>query len=324
MAHIFQKADKIAAVGLGVLQRQIVLPNLFRSRYGITDFKGAKGDVINVKRPPILRARDAGFRNRNALVMDDLIQARIQVPLNKYPYSGVSLSDEELTLDIENFGQEVTVPQVRALAEDFEETVASVLGAATYVHTATFTAGDPGEAGDPRKVAIEARKLLNSSHVPASGRYWIVGADVSAAIAKFDKLLDVDTSGLPEAVREGTVGRLAGFTIVESNALDGDESYFVHDSAVALAYVAPAAPKGATSAGVAAEGGLALRQLFDYDSDTLADRSIVSVFTGGAVVTDPRINANGTISVSGGVPNMDFVRAVKVTFTEYVDPTPEG
>lgn len=316
MAHIFQQAEKISAIGLGVLQRQIVLPNLFRARYGITDFKGAKGDVVNVKRPAILRARDAGFRNRNAIVMDDLIQSRIQVPLNKYPYSGVSLSDEELTLDIENYAQEVTVPQTRALAEDFEETVADVLGSATYVHTVPFTLGATGDEGDPRKVAIEARKLLNSSKVPAAGRYWIVGADVSAAIAKFEKLLDVDTAGLPEAVREGVVGRLGGFTIVESNALAGDESYFVHDSAVALAYVAPAPPKGATSSGVSAEGGLALRQLFDYDSDSLADRSIVSVFTGGAVVTDPKIKADGNIQVTGGNAVMEFVRAVKVTFSE--------
>lgn len=320
MAHIFQKADKIAGIGLDVLQRQIVLPNLFRARYGITDFKGAKGDVVNVKRPPILRARDAGFRNRNTIVMDDLIQSRIQVALNKYPYSGVALTDEELTLDIENYSQEVTVPQTRALAEDFEETVATTLAAATYVHTVSFVVGDPGDAGDPRKVAIEARKLLNSSKVPAAGRYWIVGADVSAAIAKFDNLLDVDTAGLPEAVREGVVGRLGGFTIVESNALAGDESYFVHDSAVALAFVAPAAPKGATSAGVATEGGLALRQLFDYDSDTLSDRSIVSVFTGGAVVTDPKIKADGTIQVTSGNPVMEFVRAVKVTLTEYEEP----
>lgn len=314
MANIFQKAEKIAAVGLGVLQRQIVLPNLFRSRYGITDFKGAKGDVINVKRPPILRARDAGFRTRNALVMDDLIQARIQVPLNKYPYSGVQLSDEELTLDIENYGQEVTVPQARALAEDFEETVASVLAGATYVHSVAFKVGDAA-TGDPRKVAIEARKKLNSSNVPAAGRYWIVGADVSAAIASFDKLLDVDTSGLPEAVREGVVGRLAGFTIVESNALAPTASYFVHDSAVALAYVAPAPPKGATSSGVAAEGGLAVRQLFDYDANALADRSIMSVFTGGAVVTDPKLDTDGRIKVTAGAPVMEFVRAVKVTFT---------
>lgn len=312
MAHIFEKAEKIAAVGLGLLQRMIVLPNLFTSRYGISDFKGAKGDVVNIKRPAILKAQDAGFRSRNAIVYQDLVQSRIQVALDRYPISPVQLSDEELTLDIENFAQDVTAPQVRALVEDFEKTVAGVLSGATYVHEVAYggTSTD-----DPRKVAIQARKLLNQSNVPASGRYWIVGSEVSAAISSYEKLLDVDTAGLPEAVREGVVGRLAGFTIVESNALGGEESYFVHNSAVALAYVAPAAPKGATSSAIAIEGGLSVRQLFDYDSDTLHDRSILGVFTGGAVVTDPSVDEDGDVVLGGdGKPVMEFVRAVKVNF----------
>lgn len=315
MSNVFQKADKIAGVGLGLLQRQVVLPNLFRNRFGIADFRGAKGDVVNVKRPALLRARDAGFRTRNTIVIDDLITSRIQVKLDRYPYSGVGLSDEELTLDVVDYGQEVTAPQARALAEDFENTVATVLAGANYVFEVNYAPAGSGDITDPRKVAIEARKLLNGANVPSSGRYWIVGADVSASIASFEKLLDVDTSGLPEALREGVVGRLAGFTIVESNALGAEESYFVHDSAVALAFVAPAAPKGATSAGIAVEGGLAVRQLFDYDADTLSDRSILSVFTGGAIVTDPEIDeTTGTVRVVAGEPQMEFYRAVKVNY----------
>ncbi|MFJ6429708.1 hypothetical protein [Microbacterium maritypicum] len=309
MAHIFEKAEKIAGVALGILQRTIVLPNLFSNRYGIADFKGAKGDVVNVKRPAILVAQDAGFRDRNPIVYQDLVQSRIQVKLSRYPIVPVQLSDEELTLDIENYSQDVTVPQVRALVEDFENTIADTLGAATFVHEVNYAPG-----ADPRKIAIQARKLLNDSNVPANGRYWIVGSEVSAEIASFDKLLDVDTAGLPEAVREGVVGRLAGFTIVESNALDGDESYFVHNSALALAYVAPAAPKGATSSAIAIEGGLSVRQLFDYDSDTLHDRSILGVFTGGSVVTDPQIGDDGLVVQSGGEVQMEFIRAVKVNF----------
>ncbi|MBE7953614.1 hypothetical protein ILP86_04680 [Microbacterium sp. R1] len=309
MAHIFEKAEKIAGVALGILQRTIVLPNLFSNRYGIADFKGAKGDVVNVKRPAILVAQDAGFRDRNPIVYQDLVQSRIQVKLSRYPIVPVQLSDEELTLDIENYSQDVTVPQVRALVEDFENTIADTLGAANFVHEVNYTPG-----ADPRKIAIQARKLLNDSNVPASGRYWIVGSEVSAEIASFDKLLDVDTAGLPEAVREGVVGRLSSFTIVESNALDGDESYFVHNSALALAYVAPAAPKGATSSAIAIEGGLSVRQLFDYDSDTLHDRSILGVFTGGSVVTDPQIGDDGLVVQSGGEVQMEFIRAVKVNF----------
>lgn len=322
MAHIFEKAEKLAGVALGLLQRQIVLPSLFANRYGITDFKGAKGDVVNVKRPAILVAQDAGFRDRNPIVYQDLVQSRIQVKLDRYPIVPVQLSDEELTLDIDNFAQDVTVPQTRALAEDAENSVVTVLSGATFKHEIDFTPGSGTELGDPRKVAIQARKLLNSSKVPASGRYWIVGSEVSAAIASYDKLLDVDTAGLPEAVREGVVGRLAGFTIVESNALDGDESYFVHNSAVALAFVAPAAPKGATSSAVAIEGGISVRQLFDYDSDTLHDRSILGVFTGGAVVTDPVIGADGKVVITAGEVEMEFVRAVRVNFAP-VDPETE-
>ncbi len=314
MVHVFQKAEKLAGVALGLLQREIVLPNLFTSRYGIQDFKGAKGDVVNIKRPAILKAQDAGFRSRNAIVYQDLLQSRIQVALSRYPISPVQLSDEELTLDIVDFAQDVTAPQVRALVEDFENTVAGALAGATYVHEVSYNAAGSGDIADPRKVAIQARKLLNQSNVPAGGRYWIVGSEVSAAIASYDDLLDVDTSGMSEAVREGVVGRLAGFTIVESNALDGDESYFVHNSAVALAYVAPAAPRGATSSGIAVEGGFSVRQLFDYDSDTLKDRSILGVFTGGAVVTDPSVDADGDVIVDNGAPVMEFVRAVKVNF----------
>lgn len=319
MAHIFQKADKIADTALGILQRQILLPSLFPERRGITDFKGAKGDVVNIKRPAILKARDAGFRSRNALVMDDLITSRIAVKLTEYPLSGVQLSDEEMTLDVEDFAQEVTAPQSAAIARYFEDGIAKTLKGATYVHTVDFN----GLVDDPRKVAIQARKKLNTSEVPAAGRYWLVGADVSAAIASFGKLLDVDSSGLPEAVREGVVGRLAGFTIVESNALAPTDSYFVHSSALALAYVTPVAPKGATSAAVAAEGGLAVRQLFDYDATALADRSILSVFTGGAVVTDPKLKSDGTVQVTGGEVVMEFIRAVKVNYSE-VEPPAEG
>ena len=319
MAHIFEKAEKVAGVALALLQRMIVLPNLFTTRYGIADFKGAKGDVVNVKRPAILKAQDAGFRSRNAIVYQDLIQSKIQVALDRYPISPVQLSDEELTLDIENFAQDVTAPQVRALVEDFENTVASVLSGADYVLEVAYNPAGSGGVEDPRKVAIQARKLLNQKDVPATGRYWIVGSEVSAAISTFEKLLDVDTAGLPEAVREGVVGRLSGFTIVESNALGGEESYFVHNSAVALAFVAPAAPRGATSSAIAIEGGLSVRQLFDYDSDTLHDRSILGVFTGGTVVTDPEIGADGEVVLVGGVPQMEFVRGVKVVFGTTTD-----
>lgn len=325
MANIFAKGTKMAQTGLALLQREVKFPALFTTRYGIADFKGAEGDTVNVKRPTLLRARDKGWRTSNAIVVDNLIKSTIPVALNSHPYSAVNLSPEEATLDEVDYVRDVQVPQVRALLEFFEEYGVAELADADFELTVSYDAA----TDDPRKVANRARKLFTAKKVPMSGRYWIVGGDVSEAIANYQKLLDVDTSGLPEAVREGVVGRLGGFTIVEVPALDADASYFIHETALAWAVVAPVVPQGAAKGGgVSAGQGLAVTQVWDYDATNMKDRSVVHTFLGVAPVLDPvtydadgeapATYRKGEISVTDGVVDMEFVRAIEVTFT------PEG
>ena len=335
MANVFEKADKFAGTALALLQKEIKGAGLFVHRYGVADYSGAKGDTIMIKRPPILAARDAGFRERNALVVDSIVQSKIAVQLDRHPYSRVELSPEEATLDEVNYVRDVQAPQVRALVEDFDNSIAGALAAATFVNTVAYD----GATGDPRKVARKAKRYLDAANVPAAGRYWLVGAAVSEAIASLDKLLDVNTAGIPEALREGVVGRLAGFTIIDWPALEDDESYFVHETAVAISAVAPVVPRGAASGATIAGNGLAVTQVWDYQSETLADQSTVHAFTGATPVVDPKIltEAKDADSTAGtpaqrkgeievdkdGEPVMQFVRGVKVTFTEATDSTGE-
>jgi len=315
--NIFVKGKKIAAAALILLTREVKAPALFVHRFGITDFKGAEGDVVNVKRPPILRARDKGWRNNNAIVVDNLVNTTIQVKLNQHPYSAVALSSEEATLDEVNYIKDVQVPQVRALLEWFEDAVIAPLRTALFVLGVTFNpASASATESDPRKVAVRARALFQKQHVPTSGRYWLVGANVSEAIAGHDKLLDVDVSGLPEALRDGVVGKLGGFVIIELDALGEDESYFVHETAVAIAAVAPVVPQGAKGGGVAAGQGLSVTQVWDYDGSLMKDRSVVHAFTGATTVTDPQTDPDtGLILLDADdEPLLEFVRAIKVTF----------
>lgn len=329
MANVFQKADKFAATALALLEREIKGAGLFVHKYGVADYAGAKNDTVMIKRPPVLVARDAGFRSRNTLVVDSIMQSKIAVQLSKHPYSRVELSPEEATLDEVEYVRDVQAPQVRAMVVDFDDSIAATLAGATFVHEVDFAEGATDKTGDPRKVAILAKKKLDSSYVEASGRYWLVGANVSAAIAAYDGLLKVNEAGIPEALRDGVVGRLAGFTIVDWPALGDDESYFVHNTAVALSTVAPVVPKGAAAGATVAGQGLAVTQVWDYQPGTLADQSTVHAFTGTSLVTDPKILAadvkdssgdvtqrKGEIELDDGVPVMQFVRAVKVTFTE--------
>jgi uncharacterized membrane protein len=318
VANIFTKGTKLAATALALLRKTIKAPGLFTTKYGVADFKGAEGDTIGIKRPAVLVARKKEWRGDDAIVIDKLVNTKIQLTLDQHIYSAVQLSPEEETLDEVDYVRDIQAPQVTAVAEAVAATVVTALTGATFVNSVKFNpnSADPMES-DPRKVAVRARKLFQKAHVPATGRYWLVGADVSEAIASNDKLLEVDTSGLPEALRDGVVGRLGGFTIVELDELDPTASYFVHESAVAWVVVAPVVPNGVTKGGgVAAGNGLAVTQLWDYDSDHLKDRSVVHAFAGAAPVTDPKTNADGSLVLDGdNKPTLQFVRAVKVTFS---------
>lgn len=316
--NIFTKGTKFAQTALALLRKTIKAPGLFTTKYGVADFRGAEGDVIGVKRPAVLAARRKEWRGDDKIVIDKLVNTKIQVELNEHVYSAVELSPEEETLDEVDYVRDVQAPQVDAVARDVAAVVVSALTGATFVNSVKFNpnSADPIES-DPRKVAIRARKLFQKAYVPATGRYWLVGADISEAIAGYEKLLDVDTAGIPEALRDGVVGRLGGFTIVELDELDPTASYFVHESAIAWVVVAPVVPNGvAKGGGVAAGNGIAVTQLWDYDSDYLRDRSIVHAFAGASPVTDPKTNADGTLVLDGdNKPTLQFVRGVKVTYS---------
>lgn len=315
MANVFEKATKLAGTALELLKRDVKLPSIFVHKYGIADFKGAAGDVVNVKRPPLLRARDKGWRSANAIQVDDLTQSKIQVKLDMFPYSAVHLSPEEATLDEVEFVRDIQAPQLSAMAEFYEEAIVDALAAADFVYEVNFNTGGSGYAADASTVALRARKHMNDARVPLDGRYWLVGSSVSEAIAGNSKLQAVDTSGSPEALRDGIVGRLSGFTVIEVPALAPTESYFVHESAVALANVAPVVPAGATAGSSIQGNGIAVTQIFDYDSANAKDRSIVESFVGASLVLDPETDTDGKIRLDGnGDPYMEFFRAVKVNY----------
>lgn len=322
MANVFLKAEKFAATALALLQRTIKGPGLFTIKFTRSDFVGAKGDTVNLKRPAILRARDKGFRSNNAIVVDYLANTSIPIKLTAFPYSAVPLTLEEETLDEVDYVRDVQAPQVRAVADFYEDTIAGGLAGAKYKFTVTYDLGSPKvKENDARKVASRARKLFQDARVPATGRYWLVGSRVAEAIRDTDKLLEVDASGLPEALRDGVVTRLSGFLVVEFDALDETESYFVHESALALANFAPVVPKGAIAGATITGQGVAVAQVWDYDSEHAVDRSIVMSFAGVAPVTDPKVVDGQIVMVTpepadGPEPVLEFVRAVKVLFAE--------
>ncbi|GGA72569.1 hypothetical protein GCM10011490_24180 [Pseudoclavibacter endophyticus] len=315
-ANVWQKAQKFAGTALDLLRREVKLPGLFTWKFTKADFTGAAGDTVMVKRPPVLVARDKGWRNQDAIVVDRLVQTKIPVVLDQHPYSAVAIGAEERTLDEVDYVRDVQKPQVDAMVDYFERAIVKPLRGADFTMEVAYDPEGTGRVADARKVALRARKLFQDAHVPTSGRYWLVGSSVAESISSTDQLLEVDKAGIPEALRDGVVGRLAGFTIIEVDALGEDESYFVHSSALAIAVVAPTPPiSNVKSGAVAAGNGLAVTQIWDYDGDHLTDRSVVHAFVGASLVTDPEVNEDGSLVLGNNdEPQLEFRRAIKVQY----------
>lgn len=318
MANSFLKAETIASQGLGLLQRELVLPSLVQ-RFGPTDFLGAKNDTINIRILSLLAGREYEWRTRSApIVVDELEETTISVALNKHPYSAVGVTDEELTLDIVSWGEQVARPQVRAVAERFEGYIATEMAvAANYAHTVAYQQGDPDSDTDKSfyRAALAARKFLNDENVPAEGRVLLVGSDVEQAALLSPHLIKANEAGSDSALRDAIIGRIAGFTVVSSNSVAPDFAVAMHPTAFALGNVAPVVPAGASAGATISDGGLNMRWIRDYDSDYLRDRSVYSAFAGVASVKDQRITAQG--ATFGDLTGKN-ARAVLIDFTPFV------
>lgn len=316
MANAFLKPEKVVNQGLGMLMRELVLARIV-SRKGVADFKGAKNDTISIKIPSLLAAREYEWRTRTAPIeIDDLVEQSIPLLLNKHLYSAVQITDEELTLDITSWGEDVARPQVRAVAEKAEASIATAMDAGDYQTELQFVEGLEGPDGEPLRfwhTLTAARKALNTQFVPANNRWVVLGANVEEAFLNEPGERKVDESGTDSALRDAVIDRRAGFTVIGNcNSIDPDVAYAFHPTAYAFGNVAPVVPDGVARGATSSYEGIAMRWIQDYDSMFLRNRSIYSLFSGAWSIEDGRVM---------DPDDPDFaeltgknVRAVKITF----------
>ena len=287
MANTFIKPTRIANAALGLLEREIVLPALvWRDAGG--DFAGAGGDTISIRVPSRTVARTRALRGSRPsasegdgiISMDALTETKVDVTLDTAVYSAVPITDEELTLDITDFGSQILEPQIRAVAEGIENAVAAEMTGATYGTSLTF------DSTDPYKTLVDAHVALNKANIPRTERVVVAGADVEALILKSDHLSRVDGSGSDAALRRAEMGRIANFPIYVTNALPANWAVAFHRTAFVLGMRAPGIPSGATFGSSQSAFGLAMRWLRDYDFRNVQDRSLVDTYIGTSTVAD--------------------------------------
>jgi hypothetical protein len=308
MANTFLKVGQIARQAIGLLAREVRLPGLFwMDAVGGDDFKGALNDTVSIRVPSYTSARTRTMRSGTALVADDLGETKVDITLDTHLYQLLNIKDEELTLDIADFGAQVTQPAIQAVARGLEDAVVSELQGITFPAARTIEVDNT----DPFDSFVDAVTALDNGRVPSAGRFAVVGSQIKARLLKSDQFVNADKAGDNLAFRQGRIGQVAGIDVFDSSALLPTEGYVAHRTALALATATPANPRGATDSATASmpvgEGrSLSIRVLFDYDPTYAQDRQLVDLFMGTGVVTDAGYyDANGRFTpFTGTIANV--------------------
>jgi hypothetical protein len=218
------KQQQIINAALGILQREIVLPNLVWLN-AAGDFAGALNDTKTFRVPALpTTARTVAIRpttndaTNRARTFDSLAETSVDVKLTTDIYKGVVIDDEVLSLDISDFGAQVLSPIMQSVAYGVEDMVGTAITGATYAtgHTMTYASS----------LTTRTTSWLTPARSSTSGTSRWTAALSSAVpdaenwILKSDHLNQFEQSGQRcRALRDAQVGRLAGNTLVVSQAI---------------------------------------------------------------------------------------------------------
>jgi hypothetical protein len=274
-------AKPVADLAVELLRRQIVLPALV-SRIGSANYTGS-GGTVTLRVPVPRTAHEQKTRGAN-IEFDEIEEESVDVQVGHW-YDATTLSDEEMTLDLVDFGRQVLAPQVASVAEAAENQLADVMNGLAPDEEITWGAEPDPDADEDTLLAI--REKLSDNKVPLTNRSVAVSSTIAGRLLKIDKFTRADARGAAglTALEAAQLGTIYGMGVYESAAIDSGTAVGFHRSAFAFGNLAPVVPQGASGASVT-DNGLALRTVRMFNPTTLSNVSVVSTFAGASVVEE--------------------------------------
>ncbi|OQW34504.1 MAG: hypothetical protein A4E20_10820 [Nitrospira sp. SG-bin2] len=286
MANVFQKPNLIVDSALGMLQDVLVLPNLVSLNPFSTDFSGLLNDTITVRIELPTTADEWELRSTGVdrtLNKKYLSETTIDVKLTTNVYHAVPITDEEWTLDINNFAMKVLARQVRAVRDRIEYKLSNQIREADYstLHLA--------DADGVYEAMTRAGTQLNNSRIP-KGRNMIVGSAVYEALLLDDRFNRADSAGdaaASAALQDARVNRVAGNNIFQVDTIPSGSAFLFHPTAFIMISRSPKQPLSDVRGADAGQDGIAMRWLSTYSQEDWADLSVLNTYCGFETVIDP-------------------------------------
>lgn len=171
-------------------------------------FSGAKVSAsASIRRPVMFEATAS-----STFSASDIEEAIVPVTINNRQHVGFSITDEDLSLKIEDANERYIKPAMQELAQVVESAIAAV-----YYEIPNFV-GTPGTTPSSFLDVANASAELTKLGVPTMDRsaFWDSGTSVSLA----DGLKGVFVQGTAmKAIEEASLGRYAKFDNFECNSL---------------------------------------------------------------------------------------------------------
>lgn len=161
------------------------------------------------------------YKSGDTINYEDIDTAGIDLPVDQGDAFAFKLDDVDKAQVAVNPMLKTTQRAARKLAAKADSYVAGLYTGVAPTNVVGSTGSpinittNPTDAWD--KVLIPLRTKLNRANVPALDRYVVVSPEFTGALLQDDRFVRVDASGTEQGLRNGIVGRAAGFDVLESN-----------------------------------------------------------------------------------------------------------
>jgi hypothetical protein len=264
MPNTFLTPDIIAREALMQLRNNAVMAQLVHRDYS-SEFAGAVGDTISIKKPASFVAKEFS----DEIELQDATEDSIDVKLDKFLDVSFKVTSKEMTLDIDDFSQQLLIPAMQAFADKIDK---YLLGLASGVtNSVSYTIG----SGTARNTIVDARKFLTDNAVPLTNRNFVFGGNMEADLLKTDLFTSAEKVGDEgTALREASLGRKFGLDMYTDQNVTNVDLMF-HKNAFALVTRPLALPQGSDKSAIVNYDGFGLRVTYGYDINKKSD--IVSI-----------------------------------------------
>lgn len=206
------------------------------------DYEGeisAAGDTVkitSISRPTI----GTYVPNVTKITPEQLTDAQRNLVIDQSKYFAFEVDDVDARQAKGNVMPEAMNEAAYALADVADQYIASLytgVATANNLGTISVTAATPTDAYD--KVLVPLKVTLDDANVPTNGRYVVVPPWFHGRLLLDSRFIKINEAGTSEGLRNGMVGRAAGFDILLSNNApnpSGDDYVVQAGTPMAISY----------------------------------------------------------------------------------------